>query len=70
MVVDRIPNDRLYQELKPALAKGKINSLRVIGDASAPHIIAQAVYSGYLAAMEFDEKPVEGVPFKVERTGL
>ena len=70
MVADRIPNDQLYQELKPALVEGKLSSLRVIGDAEAPHIIAQAVYSGYLAAVEFDEKPVEGVPFKVERTEI
>ena len=45
-----------------------MTSLRVIGDAEAPHIIAQAVYSGYLAAVEFDEELVEGVPFRVERT--
>ena len=70
LVTDRLPNDDLYQALKPALAEEKLSSLRVIGDAEAPHIIAQAVYSGYLAAYEFDEEPIEGTPFKVEYAGL
>lgn len=67
LVSDRTPNDALYQSLKPALAEGKINSLRIIGDAEAPNIIAQAVFAGHLAAREFDEEKVEGTPFKVER---
>lgn len=67
LVSDRISNDSLYYELKPALADGKIRSLRVIGDAEAPHIIAQAVFSGHLAAREFEEEKVEGTPFRVER---
>jgi dimethylamine/trimethylamine dehydrogenase len=68
MVTDRIPNDSLYRELKPALAGGRLKSLRVIGDAEAPNIIAQAVFSGHLAAREFDEEINPDVtPFKVER---
>jgi dimethylamine/trimethylamine dehydrogenase len=67
LVTDRISNDSLYYELKPALEEGKINSLRVIGDAEAPNIIAQAVFSGHLAAREFEEENVEGTPFKIER---
>jgi len=67
LVSDRIPNDALYHGLKTALDKGKIASLRIIGDAEAPNIIAQAVFSGHLAAREFDEEPVDGTPFKVER---
>ncbi|MBI5962160.1 MAG: FAD-dependent oxidoreductase [Chloroflexi bacterium] len=68
MVTDRIPNEALYHELLPALAEGKLKSLRRIGDAEAPNIIAQAVFSGHLAAREFDEviDPDE-TPFKVER---
>ncbi|HEX2993094.1 MAG TPA: FAD-dependent oxidoreductase [Anaerolineales bacterium] len=65
---DRISNDLLYYELKPALVEGKIKSLRLIGDAEAPNIIAQAVFSGHLAAREFEEEKAEGTPFKVERT--
>jgi dimethylamine/trimethylamine dehydrogenase len=73
LVSDRAPNDSLYQSLKPALtptpSQGQrgIHSLRIIGDAEAPNIIAQAVFSGHLAAREFDEETVEGTPFKVER---
>jgi dimethylamine/trimethylamine dehydrogenase len=67
LVTDRIPDDSLYQSLKPALDEGKINSLRIIGDAEAPNIIAQAVFAGHLAAREFDEEKIEGTPFKVER---
>jgi dimethylamine/trimethylamine dehydrogenase len=68
MVTDRLPNDALYHELQPALADGRLKSLRLIGDAEAPNIIAQAVFSGHLAAREFDEiiNPDE-TPFKVER---
>ncbi len=67
LVTDRISNDGLYYELQPALAQGKLQSLRLIGDAEAPNIIAQAVFSGHLAATEFDEEPIEGTPFKIER---
>jgi dimethylamine/trimethylamine dehydrogenase len=67
LVTDRISNDSLYYELKPALAEGKLQSLRLIGDAEAPNIIAQAVFSGHLAAREFDEEKLEGTPFKIER---
>jgi dimethylamine/trimethylamine dehydrogenase len=68
MVTDRIPNDSLYHELKPALADGRLKSLRIIGDAEAPNIIAQAVFSGHLAAREFDEAVDPDVtPFKIER---
>jgi dimethylamine/trimethylamine dehydrogenase len=67
LVTDRISNDRLYYELQPALADGRLRSLRLIGDAEAPNIIAQAVFSGHLAAREFDEETIEGTPFKIER---
>lgn len=67
MVTDRIPNDSLYHELKPALADGRLKSLRLIGDAEAPNIIAQAVFSGHLAAREFDDAvDLDVTPFKVE----
>ncbi len=67
LVTDRMPNSSLYDELKPAFDEGKIKSLRIIGDAEAPNIIAQAVFAGHLAAREFDEEKVDGTPFKVER---
>ena len=68
MVTDRIPNDDLYHELKPALDEGKLKSLRVIGDAYAPNIIAQAVFAGHLAARELEEIIDPDItPFIVER---
>ena len=70
LVTDRVSKDGLYYELKPVLESGRLQSLRLIGDAEAPNIIAQAVFSGHLAAREFDEAPVEGTPFKIERPSL
>jgi dimethylamine/trimethylamine dehydrogenase len=67
LVSDRISNDAMYYELKPALEEGSINSLHLIGDAEAPNIIAQAVFSGHLAAREIEEEKIEGTPFKIER---
>jgi dimethylamine/trimethylamine dehydrogenase len=76
LVSDRMPNDSLYEGLKSALTRPAdtlslrergIQSLKIIGDAEAPNIIAQAVFAGHLAAREFDEEQVEGTPFKVER---
>jgi dimethylamine/trimethylamine dehydrogenase len=66
LVTDRLPNDALYQRLKPSLVEGELDSLRVIGDAEAPNIIAQAVFSGHLAAREFGETPDDGAPFQIE----
>jgi dimethylamine/trimethylamine dehydrogenase len=69
LVTERVPNDALYRELLPALADGRLDSLRLIGDAEAPNIIAQAVFSGHLAAREFDEVVDPDVtPFLRERT--
>jgi dimethylamine/trimethylamine dehydrogenase len=66
LVTDRIPNDDLYYQLQPKLEKGTLDSLRIIGDAEAPNIIAQAVFSGHLAAREFGELQEDKTPFKVE----
>ncbi len=68
LVTERFPNDSLYHELKPALEGGRLKSLRLIGDAEAPGIIAQAVFSGHLAARGFDEFIDPDVtPFRIER---
>jgi len=70
LVTDRLPLDGLYHNLRPFLENGHLLSLRRIGDCEAPHIIAQAVYSGHLAAREFGEPVPDGTPFKIERTSL
>ena len=44
LVTDRIPNDALARELQPALAEGRLDSLRLIGDAGG----AQHHRAGYL----------------------
>lgn len=67
LVTDRVSNDQLYYELLPSLESGKLKSLKLIGDAEAPNIIAQAVYSGHKAARTFDQpEPLDETPFKVE----
>lgn len=67
LVTDRLPRDTLAAGLKPAHASGRIRTLRVIGDADAPNIIAQAVFAGHLAAREFDESPAgDEPPFLIE----
>jgi len=71
LVTDREPNDGLYQQLQPALAAEKLQSLRLIGDAEAPNIIAQAIFSGYNAATTFGDEPNDDeTPFKVEHIQL
>lgn len=71
LVTERFPNDSLYHELKPALEDGRFKSLRLIGDAEAPGIIAQAVFSGHLAARGFDEFiDLDVTPFRIERVKL
>jgi dimethylamine/trimethylamine dehydrogenase len=67
LVTDRKPNDDMYASLTLTLSQWERGYVRVIGDAEAPNIIAQAVFAGHLAAREFDEEKVEGTPFKVER---
>jgi len=67
LVSDRTPNDELYHSLTLTLSQRGRGFVRVIGDAEAPNIIAQAVFAGHLAAREFEEEKVEGTPFKVER---
>ena len=77
LIADREPVTRLHDDLMPALADGRLDSLRIIGDAEAPHLIAQAVFSGHLAAREFGDSPAGGsvgqfgaVGFRRERTML
>lgn len=70
LVTERMPNDCLYVELKGAVEGGQLSTLELIGDALAPGTIASAVYSGHLAARQFDSQPAAGLPFRVERVAL
>ncbi|MFN2135732.1 MAG: FAD-dependent oxidoreductase [Candidatus Promineifilaceae bacterium] len=67
LLTDRLPNDALYQALRPHMADGALQTVRVIGDAEAPNIIARAVFAGHLAARDFEEPAVTSTPFKIER---
>jgi dimethylamine/trimethylamine dehydrogenase len=67
LVTDRLPRGDLAAALAPAQAAGRLQTLRVIGDAEAPSIIAQAIFAGHLAAREFDGPPGDDPPFLVER---
>jgi len=70
LVADRAPRTDLHEALLPALEDGRLASLRLIGDADAPNLIAQAVFAGHLAAREFGEDADrDAVPFTRERWG-
>ena len=55
LVADRQPITSLYDEL---LNAGGLDSLQLVGDADAPGLIAQAVFSGHRVARQFGE-PVD-----------
>ena len=68
LVADRAPVHDLHDALLPALEDGRLDSLRLIGDADAPNLIAQAVFAGHLAAREHGEAvDRDAVPFRRER---
>jgi len=69
MVTSRIPNDGLYYDLKnrpAALAEAGISTVKRIGDALGPSLIAAAVWSGHRYARELDAPSPGDVPFKRE----
>jgi dimethylamine/trimethylamine dehydrogenase len=66
-VTARLPDDALYRELKQREAEwdgAGIRSVRCIGDAEAPGLIAHAVYAGHRYARELQERPTGEVAFK------
>ncbi|MGI9482568.1 MAG: FAD-dependent oxidoreductase [Hyphomicrobiales bacterium] len=57
LVTARTANDQLYHELVERIGNGHdgpLCTVRAIGDAYAPSIVANAVYSGHRYAQEFD----------------
>jgi len=69
MVTARLPKDELYYDLKASperLSEAGILSVKRIGDALGPGIIAAAVWSGHRYARELDAPPAGDVPFKRE----
>ena len=66
-VTARVPDDALHQELRQheaAWSDAGIRSLRCIGDAEAPGLIAHAVYAGHRYARELEEPATGDVAFK------
>jgi dimethylamine/trimethylamine dehydrogenase len=66
-VTARLPDDALYQELlrrEAEWADAGICSLRCIGDADAPGLIAHAVYAGHRYARELEEPAPGDVPYR------
>jgi dimethylamine/trimethylamine dehydrogenase len=74
MVTARLPNDRLYLDLKarePDWPGAGITSVKCAGDAWAPSTIAGAVYGGRRYAEELDAPPIgDALPFRREITAL
>src|SRR5574337_280234 len=66
-VTARLPDDALHQDLlrrEAEWADAGIRSVRCIGDAEAPGLIAHAVYAGHRYARELEQPASEAVPFK------
>ncbi len=73
-VTSRQANDGLYSQLQSLSAEWKdcgVQSVGLIGDASAPAPIAWAVYEGHRYAQELDsQSPADTVPFRRELAAL
>ena len=76
MVTERIANTSLYDQLNEQKVSNKSHSIaqniRLIGDAEAPGLIADAVFSGHLAAQDFEatETDIEKALFVREMPSL
>jgi len=67
VVTARTPDDALYRDLRSrasAWPDAGLQSVRCIGDADAPGLIAHAVYAGHRYARELEEPTGTGVPFR------
>jgi dimethylamine/trimethylamine dehydrogenase len=62
LVTERLPEAHLAEGLQASIAArpdGVLRSVQTIGDALAPGLIADAVFSGHLAARDFQRDPRE-----------
>ena len=62
MVTERIPNYSLYDQLikqEEAVSGDLKKHIKLIGDAEAPGLIADSIFSGHLAAENFETTPEE-----------
>jgi dimethylamine/trimethylamine dehydrogenase len=58
LVTERFPGGHLAEQLQ-AVRSDELTTLEIIGDGYAPGLIADAVYSGHLAARNFQRDPLE-----------
>ncbi len=59
-VTERIRQTSLYDALlRQQTGSGTIRHLQLIGDAASPGLIADAIYSGHMAARDFEADPVQ-----------
>lgn len=58
LVTQRLRQTALYDELR-ALSNSPLSKLELIGDAAGPGLIADAVYSGHMAARNFERNAEE-----------
>ena len=73
MVTERISDTALYDSLMQNNLEGKTQyNIKIIGDAEAPGLIADAVYLGHLAAQNFeaDEEDIQRGMFMREMPSL
>ena len=73
LVTERHRVTRLFDELRQAGTHSlELATLELIGDAAAPGLIADAVYSGHMAARNFekDKTEIESALFRREITAL
>jgi dimethylamine/trimethylamine dehydrogenase len=70
LVTERSPNDKLYKQLIKQEEGSK--HIQLIGDAEAPGLIADAIFSGHLAAENFEasEQEIEKAIFMREMPQL
>jgi len=63
LVTERLPNNALYEQLirqeKNLKGVSKKKHIEAIGDAMAPGLIADAIFSGHLAAENFEASEIE-----------
>ena len=70
LVTERLQNDELLKYTESShqnFSRAGIKTVKTLGDCFAPGTIAAAVYSGHLAAREFQTEYKEDVPFLRER---
>jgi dimethylamine/trimethylamine dehydrogenase len=70
LVTCRTPQDSLYHQLQEAIdneVEGAPKTVKRIGDAEAPAIIAAAVFAGHRYARDLDCAPDPDMPLKIDR---